>query len=99
VAVVVADGVGGGEVGDVAGFEEGDEPGLVLAADGDGSGDGEGEGTAVADGGVEDGVDAAEERAAEGGQAVAEEFVEGGDLVDTAGEDGAAGVGVHGLKF
>ena len=69
-AVVVADGVGGGEVGYPAGFQERDQPGLVLAGDGDGSGYGDGEGAALADGVVEDGVDAAEEGAAECGEAV-----------------------------
>lgn len=99
-AVVVAHGVGAGEVGDPAGFEEGDEPGLVLTGDGDGSGEGEGEGDAGADGGIEDGVDAAEVGAAEGGKAVAEEFVEGLDVVDAAGADGGAAVeGVGGLVF
>lgn len=92
VAVVVAHGVGAGEVGDPAGFEEGNEPGLVLAGDGDGSGEGEGQGDAGADGGIEDGVDAAKIGAAEGGEAVAEEVVEGVDFVDAAGADGGTAV-------
>ena len=49
VAVVVADGVGGAEVGDPAGLEQRDQPGLVLAGDGDRPGDGQGERAARAD--------------------------------------------------
>ena len=55
---------------------------MVLAGDGDGSGYGDGEGAALADGVVEDGVDAAEEGAAEGGEAVGDEVAEGIALVD-----------------
>ena len=99
VAVVVADGVGGAEVGDPAGFEQRDQPGLMLAGDRDGPGDGQGERAAHADGAVEDLVDAAQIGSAEGGQAVQEEFVEGAALVDAAGLDVAARAGTLVLRF
>ena len=86
---------GGGDVGDPAGFEEGDEPGLVLAGNGDGAGDGERDGAALFDGAVEDRVDAAEDGAPEGGEAVFEDFVDGGDLVDAAHAHRFAAVLTH----
>ena len=81
-AVVIADGVGGGEIRYPAGFQQRNQPGLMLAGDGDGSGYGDGERAALADGVVEDGVDAAEEGAAEGGEAVGDQVAEGVALVD-----------------
>ena len=65
-----------------AGFEQRDQPGLVLAGDGDGTGYGDGEGAALADGVVKDGVDAAQEGAAEGGEAVGDQVAEGIALID-----------------
>ena len=91
VAVVVADGVGGAEVGHPAGFEQRNQPGLVLAGDGDRPGDGEGERAAHADGAVEDLVNAAQIGAAEGRQAMREKFVQRVALVHSADPDITAG--------
>ncbi len=98
-AVVVADGVGGAEVGDPAGFEQRDQPGMMLAGDGDGPGDGQGEGAAHADGAVEDLVNPAQIGAAKGGQAVQEEFFESAALIDSTGLDVAARAGTLVPRF
>ena len=98
-AVVIADGVGGAEVGHPAGFEQRDQPGMMLAGDRDRAGDGEGERAAHADGAVEDLVDAAQIGSAEGRQAVQEEFVHGAALIDAPGFDVAARAGALMLRL
>ena len=82
VAVVIADSVGGGKIGYPAGFQQRNQPGLVLAGNGDGSGHGHREGAALADGMVEDGVDAPEKGSAERGETVRDEFAERVAFVD-----------------
>ena len=82
--VVIADRVGSAEVGHPAGFEQRDQPGVLLAGYRDRSGDGQGERAAHADGGVQNLVDAAQIGSAEGRQAVEEEFVHGAALVHAA---------------
>ena len=91
VAVVVADGVGGAQVRHPAGFEQRDQPRVMLARNGDGAGDGERQRTSRADGAVEDLVDAAQVGAAERRQAMGEQLVERVALVDAADVDVAAG--------
>ena len=97
--VVIADGVGGAEVGHPAGFEQRNQPGLMLAGDGDGAGDRQRERAAHADGGVEDLVDAPQIGSAEGRQAVEEEFVHGAALIDATGFDVAARAGTLMLRL
>ena len=75
VAVVIADGVGGAQIGHPAGFEQWDQPRLVLSGDRHRTGDGQSERAAHADGAVEDRIDAAQVSAAEGRQAVAKKLV------------------------
>ena len=86
-AVVIADRIGGGEIGDPAGFEQRDQPGLMLAADGDRTGDGERERAACSDGAIENRIDAAKKGAAERGKAVSEQLIESFALVDAADAD------------
>jgi hypothetical protein len=87
VAVVVTHGVGGAEVGDPAGFEQRNQPRLMLSGYGDRAGDGQRQRASLADGVIEDGVDAAEERASESREAVREEVVQGIALVDSFDND------------
>ena len=89
-AVVIADGVGGADVGHPSGFEQRDQPAQMLPGDGNGPGDGDGQRAARADGAVEDRINAAQIRAAERGQAVGEQFVERLAFVDAAHAHGAA---------
>ena len=98
-AIVIADGVGGAEVGDPTGFEQGNQPGLMLAGYGDGPGDGQGEGAAHADGAVEDLVNPAQIGSAKGRQAVQEDFFKGTALIDSTGLDVAARAGTLVLRF
>ena len=84
VAVVVANRVGGAEVGDPTGFEQRDQPGLVLAGDRNGAGNRQGQRAAHADGPVENLVNAPQVRAAERRQAMREQIVESVALVHAA---------------
>ena len=58
-AVVITDGVGSAEVGNPAGFEQRNQPGLMLARDSDRTGDGKRKRAAHADGAIEDGINSA----------------------------------------
>ena len=89
-AVVIADGVGSAEVGHPAGFEQRDEPRMVLSGNRDGAGDGQRQRATHADGAVQDLVDAAQIGPAEGRQAVDEEFVHGAAFVHAARLDVSA---------
>ena len=86
-AVVIADRVGGAEVGHPAGFEQRDQPGLVLAGNRDRAGNRQGQRAALADGAVEDGVNAAQIGAAESRQAVPENLIESGAFIDAPDTD------------
>ena len=99
VAVVIADGVGGAEVGHPAGLEQRDQPCLVLAGDGDRAGDRQRQRASHADGAVENLVDAPQVGAAECGQAISEEFVQRGALVDAPDADVTARAGAMALGF
>src|SRR5690348_1045641 len=82
VAVVIADRVGGAEIRDPAGFEQRNQPGLVLAGDGHGPGHGESERAAHADGPIDNGVDAAQKGAAEGRETVPDQLVQRVAFID-----------------
>src|SRR5436190_682876 len=81
-AVVIADGVGGAEIGDPSRFEERDQPRLVLARHSHGAGHRERDGAAHPDGLIENRVDAPQEGSAEGWETVPEQIVERLALVD-----------------
>ena len=70
VAVVIAHRVGGAEIGDPAGFEQRNQPRLMLAGNRDRTGNRQRQRAAHADGLIENRVDAAQERSAERGEAV-----------------------------
>ena len=89
--VVIANRIGGAEVGDPSGFEQWNQPGLVLAGDGHRPGDRKRNGAAHPDGPIENRVDAPQERAAKGRQAVPEQLVEGVALVHAANLYGPLG--------
>ena len=83
-AVVIADGVGGAEVGDPSGFEQRDQPGLVLAGDRHRARRWRASSGSPCRWPIENGVDAPQVSAAEGRQAVAEQLVERRAFVDAA---------------
>ena len=83
-AVVIADRIGGAEIRDPSGFEQRNQPSLMLPGDGDGARNRESEGAAATDGGVENRVNPPQKRAAERRKAVREDFVEGVAFVDTS---------------
>lgn len=91
VSVVVTNSVGGGQVGDPAGFQKGQEPSLVLTGNGDGTGNGEGEGTTSRNGCVEKGVDPAQIRTAERRETVQKNVLDGFDFIDATGVYAATG--------
>ena len=89
VAVVIANGIGGAEIGHPAGFEQRNQPGLMLARNRDRTRNGERQRAAQADGVVEDRVDAAQEGPAEGRKAVGDQFVQAVAFVDALHVDAA----------
>ena len=88
VAVVIADGVGGGKIRHPAGFEQRNQPRLMLAGDRDRTRDRHRERAALADGVIEDGVNAPQERPAERGKAVRDQLAERVAFVDALYFDG-----------
>ena len=58
VAIVIANGIGGAEIGNPSGFEQRNQPGLMLARDRHGPGYRQGQRASLADGGIKDGIDA-----------------------------------------
>ena len=83
-SVVIANGIRSAEIGDPAGLKERDQPGLMLSGNSDRAGDGQGERTIHADGAVEDGVDAAQDRTSKGGQAMFKNLVDRLTFVNAA---------------
>ncbi len=83
-AVVITDRVGGTQVGDPAGFQQRQQPRLMLAGDGDGTRDRERQRAAHADRRIENGVDAAKECSAECRKAVRQDLVERVAFVDAS---------------
>ena len=88
--VVIADRVGRADVGHPSGFEQRDEPREVLARHGNRAGDGQRQRATLADGAIENGVDAPQIRAAESRQTVPENLVESGAFIDAPDADGVA---------
>ncbi len=94
-AVVIANGVGGAQIRHPSGFEQRDQPRLMLAGYRDRPRDRERQRASHADGAIENLVDAAQIRAAERGQAMREEFVEGGTFIHPPDANvPAGGVGI-----
>jgi hypothetical protein len=82
--VVIADRVSGGKIRDPAGFEQRDQPRLMLAADSDWTGNRNGQRASHADGAIEDGVNPAKECSAECGEAMRDQLSESFHFIDAA---------------
>ena len=98
-AVVIADGVGGAQIGHPAGFEQRDQPRLVLAGNGDRPRDGQRQRAAHADGAVQNLVDAPQVGAAERRQAVREKLVQRVALIHAPRANVAALVRAFSISF
>src|SRR5262249_9494059 len=84
VTIVVTDSIGGGEVCNPSGFEQGDQPSLMLPGYGHRSRNRNGQGTAQPNGAIQDGINAAEERSTKCRKAVSNQFINGLALIDSS---------------
>jgi hypothetical protein len=99
VAVVIADRVGGAEIRDPTGFEQRDEPGLMLSRDRDGSGHRQRQRASHSDGVVQNPINAAQVCATEGRQTMGEKLIQGGAFVHPADVHVMAVFGGHYLPL
>ena len=77
-AVVITDRIGGAQIGHPAGFEQRNQPGLMLARNRNRTGNRQRQRAAHTDGAIENLINAAQIRAAERRQAVSKKFIECG---------------------
>ena len=96
-AVVVTDRVGGAQIGYPAGFEQRNQPGVMLSRYRNRTGNRQRQRASHTDRAIENLINAAQVRAAERRQAVSKKFIECGASVDAADVYVSAVIGGHKL--